>query len=117
MHAAQCALAQVEREAALYIAGIKPAGCKFSLTIGTGEKSAVIRVLFQVDDECTFKLCARKDNGGESPLRDVPQWLLHSARHGDLLGRGRCSPVQGTVQLAGFQQALNAVDPKISVAP
>jgi len=68
MHAAQCALAQVERDAALHVAGVEFVGCKFSLTKGACEKSAVIRVFFQLDDKCTRKLCARKDDGSKSPL-------------------------------------------------
>jgi len=75
MHPAQCSLAQIEREAALHIAGIESVGCKLSLTKGACEKTAMIRVFFQLDDKCTRKLCGPEDDGSQSPLGNTSAFL------------------------------------------
>jgi hypothetical protein len=51
MHSTQGALAEIERHAALNVAGIQSMGCEFPLTKHTSEKAPVIRVLFQFNDE------------------------------------------------------------------
>ena len=68
MHSTQGALAEVERDATLSVAGIQSIGCEFPLTKRAGEKAPVIRVPFQFDNERTGELCGRKDDGGGSPF-------------------------------------------------